>query len=74
MGWYLPPANLLDLLLVTQGREKLGNGLAVRGYGLIGGELGQRSEEEASLSEPWMGDLELRLVHLEIVEEQQIDV
>ena len=74
MGWYLPPANLFDLLLVTQGREKLGHCLTVRGYGLIGGELGQRSEEEASLSEPGMGDLKLRLVHLEIVEEQQVDV
>lgn len=63
------PGDLFNLLLVAQGCQELGHGLAARRYLHLSGDLGQRGQEEASLSEAWMGQLKLRLIDPEVAAE-----
>ena len=70
----MPPSDVLDLRVIAQICQELGDGFAARGHFQVGRDLGQRSEEELSLSQSWMGDLELGPIHLEPIEELQVDV
>jgi len=63
------PGDLFNLLLVAQGCQELGHGLAARRYLHLSGDLGQRGQEEESLSEAWMGQLKLRLIDPEVAAE-----
>ncbi len=63
------PCDLFNRLLVAQGCQELGHGLAARRYRYRSGDLGQRGQEEASLSEAWMGQLKLRLIDPEVAAE-----
>ena len=68
------PADIFELLLIAQICQELGDGLAARGHPQLGRDLRQRGEEELPLSKAWMGDLKCGSIHLDPLEQQQVDV